>query len=91
MENFIIGLTITSRIRNKIHGMYLVNDFPCLLRFFTTIEDMAGGKMPQQRPGARRPSYLTLAGGKMPNTVRLSNNLEQSNHRLTGYTQMKEG
>jgi len=26
-----------------------------------------------------------------PNTVRLSNNLEQSNHRSTGYTQMKEG
>jgi hypothetical protein len=25
------------------------------------------------------------------NTVRLSNNLEKSNHRLTGYTQMKEG
>jgi len=31
------------------------------------------------------------AAGGTPNTVRLSNNLEQSNHRLTGYSQMKEG
>jgi len=26
-----------------------------------------------------------------PNTVSLIYNLEKSNHRLTGYTQMKEG
>jgi len=51
------------------------------------------------RPSDLRPSDLPTfdlssdfhLASETPNTVRLSNNLEKSNHRLTGHTQMKEG